>query len=323
MTSATGAGRLCELRNYAAAIEVLAGEFDAAGLFFGHGTDRAEDEAAWLVAAQLGIDYADQDWPRDFEQALASPVSRSVAENLSRIARERIRTRRPLAYLLGEAWFAGLRFYVDDNVLVPRSPVAELIAQSYQPWVDPARVTRVLDLCTGSGCIAIASAVALPNATVDASDVSALALDVAARNVALHEMASRVRLIESDLFADPAVGEYDLIVSNPPYVDAAQMRARAPEFQREPELGLAAGDDGLDLVRIILAQAAGHLRDEGVLIVEVGVSDEALQSLYAEVPFTWLEFAGDAGGVFVMSKTELLAYQAVFDARREANPRGR
>lgn len=301
----------------AGAAGLIASRFDDAGLVFGHGTESAIDEALWLVASTVGVNYAAADWQAAFQQALDSGLDQALAGRLAALANQRIESRKPLAYLIGEAWFAGLRFFVDESVLVPRSPIAHLIADGFAPWVDAGRVSRVLDLCTGSGCIAIAAALSQPHWQVDASDISRAALAVAERNVQAYDLCDRVRLIESDLFSAPLFARYDLIVSNPPYVDAAEMDARADEFRHEPALGLAAGDDGLDLVRIMLAEAADYLSDDGVLIIEVGVSDEALQREYSAVPFTWLEFEDGSQGVLVIDRNTLLAHQALLAQKRE------
>lgn len=305
----------------AAALEALTRYFESAALHYGHGTDNAGDEAAWLFAWVAGVDYAEPGWATDFERALAAPAGALDLDRLARIASERVRTRRPLAYLLGEAWFAGHRFEVDEHVLVPRSPIAELIAAGYRPWADPGKLRRILEIGTGSGCIAIATALNLPECRVDATDVSAAALDVARRNAERHGVAGRVRFVRSDLFEAPELGRYDLIVSNPPYVDAADMAARPAEFRHEPELGLAAGEDGLDIVRRMLAGAARHLEPGGVLICEVGNSAEALQRDYAEVPFTWLAFEHGGHGVFMITR-ELLIEHAPAIAAGAARAQG-
>ncbi len=289
---------------------------DAAGVWFGHGTDNALDEAAWLVSHAVGL-------PPDFPDA---ELDRVLTPGQVQAARElvarRIATRQPAAYLIGEAWFAGLPFFVDERVLVPRSPLAELIAERFQPWLVPERIRRVLDLCTGSGCIAIATALALPEAQVDASDISPGALEVARRNVVRHGVQDRVGLYAADLFDGLPAGEYDLILSNPPYVDAEDMAALPPEYWQEPALGLAAGEKGLDLVIPLLQQAGRHLAPDGVLIVEVGNSAEALQAAFPRVPFVWLEFAHGGEGVFLLDAAQLSAHQAAFDAAADRLSQG-
>lgn len=302
------------------AMRRLAEAFERAGLWFGHGTACAQDEAGWLVGSIVGVDYGLP--PPELDAVLAAlpdhVLSADEAERVSRVAAERIERRAPLAYLLGEAWFAGLPFAVDPRVLVPRSPIAELIQDRFTPWVDPDRVSRVLEIGTGSGCIAIATALALPGARVDATDVSAGALAVARENVMRHGVEARVTLIESDLFDAVAPAHYDLIVTNPPYVDASEMRARPPEYRHEPEIGLAAGEDGLDVVRRLLAAAADWLTPDGALIVEVGVSEEALQRAYPTVPFVWLEFEHGGHGVFVLSREDLDRHRSVLRFERDA-----
>ena len=293
------------------AIAWAALHFRDAGVHFGHGTDNADDEAAALVFHVVGATYpvAGADYAR--------PLDAGQLRRLTEIVEARIASRDPAAYLINEAWFAGLRFYVDNRVLVPRSPIAELIGDRFEPWTDSGSVARVLDLCTGSGCIAIACATAFPEATVDASDVSADALDVAAINVAQHGLEDRVGLVQSDLFENLEGRRYDLIVSNPPYVSQAEMEQLPAEYIREPSLGLEAGKDGLRLARRILDNARQHLTDNGLLVVEVGASQAALEAAYPRVPFTWVEFAHGGEGVFLMSAGELDAFAAEFASARE------
>ena len=274
-------------------------QFAAADLTYGHGTDNALDEAAWLVFA--GLELAHEDAPAAYQKT----VTENAIVELDAIAARRIDERVPLAYLLQQAWFAGLEFYVDDRVLVPRSPIAELIAARFEPWLTADEVRSAVDLGTGSACIAIALAKAFPNATVDAVDISAAALEVAAINIAKHDLVERVRPVESDFFAALEGRGYDLIVSNPPYVDQADMNARTIEFQHEPELGLAAGDDGLESVNVILQHASRFLNDGGILVCEVGNSAAALENRYPGVAFVWLEFEHGGSGVFLLTKEEL------------------
>ncbi len=220
---------------------------------------------------------------------------------------ERIASRRPLAYLLGEAWFCGLMFRVGPGALVPRSPIAELILNRFQPWLGTREPSLALDLCTGSGCIAVAMAHALPGLQVDASDISAAALDIAAQNVRMHGLESRVKLHEADLFAGLAEQRYDLIVTNPPYVPRAALNSLPDEYRAEPELGLVSGDDGLDLPLRILLEASAWLSADGLLFCEVGESDERLQATLETVPLTWIEFEHGGGGVFTIDRRQLEA----------------
>ncbi len=285
-----------------------ASRFGEAGLFFGHGTDNAIDEAAHLVLHALHL-------PAELPPALyGAAVTDAELRKVIRLLERRISERKPAAYLTGEAWFCGMPFFVDERVLVPRSPIAELVGQRFAPWLDPERVHHVLDLCTGSGCIAVACAMAFPDASVDASDVSPDALEVARLNVERHQCEEQVRLVQSDLFAALTGERYDLIVSNPPYVDAEEMAALPDEFRHEPGLGLAAGTDGLDLALKILEQASDHLVSDGILVCEVGASMPALMELLPELPLTWIEFDMGGDGVFLIDAANLAEHRE--DIRR-------
>ena len=293
-------------RSVESTIHAIAETFLAADLVYGHGTGNALDEAAWLVFSVLGLDHDDA------QRAYRLPVADDEAAKIDALVRRRIEDRTPIGYLLNEAWFAGRAFFVDERVLIPRSPIAELVACRYSPWLRNAS-GRILDLGTGSGCIAIATALEMPDASVDAVDISPGALEVAAINVARFGVATRVRLVESDLFsALSAANQYDLIVSNPPYVDQLEMDGLAAEFRHEPEVGLAAGADGLDSAIAILHHAADFLTHSGVLVVEVGASEPALVLRFPEVPFVWLDFEHGGGGVFVLTRDELINHRDAF-----------
>jgi ribosomal protein L3 glutamine methyltransferase len=274
-------------------------QFERAGLAYGHGTDNAIDEAAALVFHALDLDHADADAAYERRPGPAD-VARVVA-----LFDERVRRRVPAAYLMGRMWFAGLEFEVDPRVIVPRSPFAELIHAGFAPWIDPGRVHRILDVGTGSGCIAIACAVAFPDARVDAVDVSPRALEVARRNVARHGVGDRLQLFQGDVYEPLGAARYDLIVANPPYVSDAEMQVLPPEYLHEPDLALRAGADGLDVVRRILAGAGAHLEPHGALFVEVGDSDVRVQQAFPDLPLTWLEFEHGGGGVFMLRATDV------------------
>lgn len=265
---------------------------DGANLAYGHGTDNPTDEAAALVFHALGLDHAEA------QEAYSRPTSDADVARAMALVSERIERRIPAAYLMKRMWFAGLEFEVDERVIVPRSPFAELIEGGFQPWIDPGRVRRILDIGTGSGCIAIACALAFPQARVDAVDVSLPALEVAGQNVARYDVVDRVRLLHGDVFEPLGDARYDLIVANPPYVSDEEIVGLPPEYHREPDIALRAGPDGLDVVRRILAGAPKHLAAGGALFVEVGDSEPRVQEAFSRLPLTWLEFERGGGGVF-------------------------
>lgn len=272
--------------------------FNEAKLFYGHGTDNASDEALQLINSALYLPLQGD------EHFLDARLTAEEKQKIVALVERRTTERVPLPYLTGEAWFAGLKFKVNENVLIPRSPIAELVEQGFQPWLQYSP-DSILDLCTGSGCIGIACAYAFPDASVDLSDISADAIEIANDNIADHDLDARVRAIQSDLFESIKGNKYDLIVSNPPYVDAADFSSMPEEFNHEPELALASGDDGLDFTRRLLAEARDYLTDEGILIVEVGNSWVALKQAFPELPFIWLEFERGGDGVFMLRRQDL------------------
>jgi len=276
-----------------------ASRFADAELCYGHGTDNPVDEAMALTLHAVSLD------PDTPQQLMGGRLTTEEKTRVLELFSRRITQRVPAAYLTGYAWFAGLRFRVDDRVLVPRSPIAELIEAGFEPWLDPESIERIIDVGTGSGCIAIACAAYLPQAQVDAVDLSRGALEVAGINVQEHGLQERVHLYPSDGL-EAARGRYDLIISNPPYVDAHDMDSLPDEFRHEPSLGLAGGEDGLDVVAGLLARAAQFLRDDGVLIVEVGASRPALEARYPRLPFVWLEFARGGDTVFLLKAADLI-----------------
>lgn len=297
--------RLLTLRDH---IRWAVSRFHAEGLYFGHGTDNAWDDARQLVLGALHLPYEIAD------SYLDCRLEDDERFHLRELLRRRIEERVPTAYLLGEAWFCDLPFVVDERVLIPRSPIGELIQRQFEPWLaaDPA---RILDLCTGSGCIGIACAYAFPEAEVVLADLSFDALEVANINIERHELGERVYGVQGDGFDGLPGQRFDLIVSNPPYVDAEDFADMPDEYQHEPELGLACGDDGLDLVRRMLAEAADHLTEKGSLIVEVGNSQVHVEALYPEVDFTWLDFEYGGHGVFLLSAAQCREHQALFQSR--------
>jgi ribosomal protein L3 glutamine methyltransferase len=282
-------------------------QFNAADLYFGHGTDNPWDDAGVLLAYTLHLTHLAE--PALLQTRLTGTEKRQFAA----LVQQRIEQRIPSAYLTSQAYFAGLPFYVDARVLVPRSPIGELIVQQFANWFPLTPPQRILDLCTGSGCIAIACAHYLPEAEVDAVDISEDALTVADLNISQHGLEQRVFPIQSDCFDALPGQQYDLIVTNPPYVDAEDMADLPDEYQHEPELGLASGVDGLELTRQILRQAASHLTEQGVLICEVGNSMVALAAQFPQVPFHWIEFNKGGIGVFALTKAQLVAHQQAFE----------
>ncbi|MEO7148549.1 MAG: 50S ribosomal protein L3 N(5)-glutamine methyltransferase [Rhodanobacteraceae bacterium] len=283
-------------------IRYAASRFNAAGLTFGHSHDNAIDEATHLVLSCL---HLSPDLPPAYGTArLTGEEQTCIRELIER----RIATREPVAYLVGEVWFTGMRFKSDARALVPRSPIAELIENGFSPWLDDRDVERALDLCTGSGCIGIAMAAHNPDWHVDLADIDEGALSLARENIALHGIGDRVRAIRSDLFAALGEARYDLMVSNPPYVAEQEFVALPPEYRHEPRLGLTAGSDGLDFALRILNSAAEHLNDDGLLIVEVGESERALNALLPRVPFVWIDFKVGAMGVFALKRRELVEH---------------
>ncbi len=297
-------------------IRYAASRFNAAALTFGHSHDNAIDEASHLVLSSLHL-------PPDLPPAYgAARVTAGEKATVLGLIDRRTETREPVAYLVGEAWFAGMPFKCDPRALVPRSPIAELIERGFSPWLEGIEVERALDLCTGSGCIGIAMAAHHAGWRVDIADVSDEALSLARENVALHQLGDRVRAVCSDLFAALPGERYDLIVSNPPYVTDAEYAAMPSEYAHEPKLGLTAGADGLDLALRILRDAPDHLTDAGLLIVEVGESERALTRLLPEVPFVWIEFEVGPMGVFALERRDLakhaVAIQAATAARQAA-----
>lgn len=285
-------------------------EFNRADLWFGHGNANAWDEAIVLVTYTLAL--PSELTPHVMDCRLLDGEKEQVLAVISRRIVEEI----PAAYIINQAYFAKLPFYVDERVLVPRSPIAEYIERRFAPIIAEEKpVNRILDLCTGSGCIAIACAHYFPEAEVDALDLSTDALNVAQLNIENHGLIEQVIPIQSDVFSGVQGEKYDLIVTNPPYVDLEDVASLPAEFQHEPEMGLGCGNDGLDIVRRILAEAASHLNDDGVLVCEVGNSQIHVEATYPEVPFNWLPFERGGHGVFVLTKAELEQFSSIFEQR--------
>lgn len=302
-TSSDVTTTLTRIRDY---IRWGASQFAANQIFLGHGTVTALDEAAAIVLHTLHQPYNLADSYLDAVLTLAE------REQVVDLIHKRIRERKPSAYLTHEAIFAGLPFYVDERVLVPRSPIAELIEQRFEPWVDEEQIFNVLDLCTGSACIAIACAYAFPEAQIDAVELSGDACAVARINIDKHDVSDQVTLLQSDLFAELPKKPYDIIVSNPPYVSLAEWGGLPREYHAEPAMGFKGGENGLDLVLRILADANDYLAEHGILIVEVGSSAETLQQLFPQVPYYWLEFERGGEGVFLLTAEQVKQYHSLF-----------
>jgi ribosomal protein L3 glutamine methyltransferase len=299
MMSVTVPPELVTVRDF---LRYTVSRFNAAGLYFGHGTDNAYDEAAYLILHSLHL-------PLDrLEPFLSARLTAAEKSALVTLLERRVQQRIPVAYLTREAWLGEFRFYVDERVIVPRSFLAELLAEQLAPWIsDPDSVSSALDLCTGSGCLAILLAHYFPKADVDAVDISPDALSVAQRNVADYDLQDRINLIRSDLFANLADKSYDLIISNPPYVTASAMAELPPEYRHEPAMALEGGEDGLDPVRAILGQASRHLNREGLLLVEVGHNRESVEEAFPSLPFVWLDTPSASGKVFLLRAEALVA----------------
>jgi ribosomal protein L3 glutamine methyltransferase len=279
-------------------------EFNRRELTFGHGFATAFDEAKYLILHLLVLP---PDWPDDYLDCVLTDRERG---QVIEILRQRVNSRQPAAYITRESWFCGLKFYVDERVLVPRSPIAELIGNHFEPWIDSSRVHRILDLCTGSGCIAIASQYMFEEAEVSASDISLDALEVARINCREHDLGDQLTLYESDLFENIPAQKFDVIVSNPPYVDAEDMAALSEEYQFEPGIGLAAGDDGLVMVDRILCDAGDYHSDQGVLFIEVGNSQSVMIDKYGFLPMTWIDFEYGGSGVCCIHQPDLKQQQS-------------
>jgi ribosomal protein L3 glutamine methyltransferase len=274
--------------------------FEEAGIFFGHGTQNSYDEAVWLVLSALHLPH---DTLENFFDAVLTEAERL---KLAQLIERRVTERIPTAYLLREAWLGEFKFYVDERVIVPRSFIAELLREQLAPWVENTEeVTAVADICTGSGCLAILAAHAFPNADVDAVDISEAALAVARKNVADYGLEQHVHLLQSDMLSALASRQYDIILSNPPYVDAPSMGALPQEYRNEPDLSLASGEDGLDHTHTLIAHAAKHLHPGGLLIVEIGHNRDVLEAAYPHLPFTWLEVSGGDQYVFLLTREQL------------------
>jgi ribosomal protein L3 glutamine methyltransferase len=303
-----------ELRTIGDMLRWSVSRFNDANIYYGHGTDNAWDEAIALVFHALHL-------PEEIgQQVILSNLTSSEKHKIVELIIRRVRERLPVPYLTNKAHFAGLEFYVDERVLVPRSPIAEMINNNFSPWLYNKQVNRVMDLCTGSGCIAIACAYLFEDAEVDALDISEDALEVAQINIESLGVMDRVFPIQSDVFSSiPKGPQYDLIVSNPPYVDAEDIGDMPDEYHHEPAIGLASGRDGLDLTKRILANAADYLTQDGVLVVEVGNSMVHLMEQFPQVPFTWVEFECGGDGVFVLTRDQLVENESLFSVYKDVD----
>jgi ribosomal protein L3 glutamine methyltransferase len=289
-----------ELQTIRDFIRFATSQFNENALFYGHGTDNAWDEAVALILRTLHLPYEINP-----QLILDAKLTVSEKKRLTQFIEKRIKDRIPVPYLIKEAWFAGLPFYVDERVLIPRSPIAELIENQFSPWLSTPEPLQILDLCTGSGCIAIALAKGFSESMIHATDISDDALAVAKINILRHHVEDQVTLFKADVFEGLPLIQYDLIVSNPPYVDAIDMAELPPEFHHEPKLGLASGQDGLDCVKSILESAKKYLKPQGVLVVEVGNSEVTLIEKFPDIGFVWHEFSRGGGGVFILQKEDI------------------
>jgi ribosomal protein L3 glutamine methyltransferase len=285
------------------ALDYCCRRLENGNVFFGHGTDNPWDESVQLVLSVCDLP------PDSDDSVLPHPFDQQALEQLEHLLRRRIEERVPAPYLLGRAWFAGLEFLCDERAIIPRSPIAELILHDFKPWYAGSEPVRILDLCCGGGCIGLAAAHYNPGAAVDLVDIDPAALELARENARFRQVEQRVEILASDLFSELSGRRYDIILSNPPYVDAGDLAAMPREFGHEPELALGSGPDGLALARRILADAGDYLRDGGLLVVEVGNSWVALEEAYPDVPFTWLEFEHGGHGVFALTAKELQSYR--------------
>jgi ribosomal protein L3 glutamine methyltransferase len=299
--SHTRRGSRGDLPTGAALLRRAVQRLSRARLYYGHGTETPADDAAALLAHAKGLKRP------LVERDLAAPVPLRAQLRLERLLQRRVRDRVPVVYLTNLCWFAGIPFFIDERVLIPRSPIAELIEAHFAPWVDPAAVRQIADLGTGSGCIALAAAMYFPRAWVDAVEISKEALEVARINRAALGLSRRVRLVQSDFFAKLTGRRYDIIVSNPPYVGTAEFNGLPPEYGHEPAGALRSGRDGMDAVRVLLTQSAAHLTEQGVLVVEVGNTETRLRRAFPKLPFLWFSFARGGGGVFLLTAAQLRA----------------